>query len=548
MMSMYPHSIAPIPAETARLAWKVNPKGTLIMRVRDRLGSLYQDEDFDHVYPATGQPAYEPWRLALILVFEYVEGLTDRQAAEAVRNRLDWKYALSLPLEDVGFDASVLSEFRQRLTEHEQAAVLLEKLVQTGQQEGWIRSNSKVRTDSTHILAKVRRLNQLELVGETLRATLDALSDAEPTWVRGHVPAEWGMRYGLLINERRLPKSEAERERWAKQVGADGFVLRQLLEEPATPAALRKLPQVQTLQTVWQQCYQRDAQGQVKWRDGPRVEAKERLISPYETDARVGCKGNTTWLGYRTHLTETCEADLPELLVQVQTSVAPITDVEQLPSIQEDLLKHGLQPREQWVDGGYLDSAQALESRKLGIEVLGPALSDQSWQARTPGGYTLKDFAIDWHGQHVRCPQGHLSQSWEVGKSGQSAGTLRVFFARETCAACPVRGQCTRSEQRGRQLSLPPPEQAQWLATNRQLQSDAAYRRQYGLRSGVEACISQAVRRLDARQARSRGQPAVQLQQIGCAVALNLIRLDAWWQQRPRGTLQRGRFGRLMAA
>ncbi len=547
-MSMYPHPIAPIPADTARLAWQVNPKGTLIMRLRDRLGSLYQDEDFVGLYPATGQPAYEPWRLAVVVVCEYLEGLTDRQAAEAVRNRIDWKYALSLPLDDTGFDASVLSEVRSRLSEHEQAAVLLEKLVQTGQQEGWIRSKSKVRTDSTHILAKVRRLNQLELVGETLRATLDALSAAAPAWVRGHLPAEWGMRYGLLINERRLPKSEAERERWAQQVGADGFALLQLLEDPQTPAALRKLPQVPILQTVWQQCYQRDAQGQVQWRDGPPLEAKARLISPYETDARVGCKGNTTWLGYRTHLRETCEADLPELIVQVQTTAAPINDVEQLRPIQLDMRKQGLQPREQWVDGGYLDSALALESRTRGIEVLGPALSDQSWQARTAGGYTLSDFAIDWQKQVVRCPQGQQSQSWQVGKSGKSAGSIRVLFARQTCAACPVRAQCRRAEQQGRQLSLPPPEQAQWLATNRQLQSDETYRRRYGLRSGVEACISQAVRRLDVRQARSRGQPAVHLQQVGCAVALNLIRLDEWWQQRPRGKLRRGRFGRLMAA
>jgi len=151
-MSMYPHPIAPIPAETARLAWKINPKGTLPMRLRDRLGSHDLDEDLVGLYPSTGQPAYAPWRLALVVVLEYVEGLTDRQAAEAVRNRIDWKYALSLDLTDVGFDASILSEFRKRLSEHHQAGLLLEKLVQTGLQEGWIRSNSKVRTDSTHIL------------------------------------------------------------------------------------------------------------------------------------------------------------------------------------------------------------------------------------------------------------------------------------------------------------------------------------------------------------------------------------------------------------
>jgi len=519
------------------------------MRVRDRLGALYQDEDCVGLYPATGQPAFAPWRLALVVVCEYVEGLTDRQAAEAVRNRIDWKYALSLDLTDAGFDASIVSEFRQRLTEHQQASLLLEKLVQVGLQEGWIRSSSKVRTDSTPILAKVRRLTQLELVGETLRAALDALSGTEASWVLGRVPHEWGMRYGLLINERRLPKSETERECWAKQVGADGFHLMELLQDASTPSQLGELPQVQTLQTVWQQCYQRDAQGQVKWRDGPRPAAKERMISPYETDARVGCKGNMTGLGYRTHLSETCEANLPEVVVQVQTTVAPINDVDQLLPIQQDLLKQGLRPHEQLVDGGYLESEQMLTSAKLGIQVHGPALSDQSWQARAKGGYTLKEFEVDWQQERVRCPQGQASQSWQVARGGKQAGSITVLFARETCENCPVRGQCTRSLKHGRQLSLPPPERAKLLAQNRAQASDPAYQRHYGLRSGVEACISQAVRRVGSRQARSRGEPAVHLQQVTCAVALNFIRLDAWWQQRqPRGKLRRGRFGRLMAA
>ena len=329
--------------------------------------------------------------------------------------------------------------------------------------------------------------------------------------------------------------------------GADGFHLVELLADAATPAELVQLPQVQTLQTVWQQCYQRDDQGQVKWRDGPRPPAQERLISPYETDARVGCKGHQTWLGYRTHLTETCEADLPELLVQVRTTQAPLNDVEHLLPIQRDLLEAGLQPREHLVDGGYLDSDQMLQSAKLGIPVHGPTLSDQSWQARTPGGYTLQEFEVDWQQQAVRCAQGHQSQSWQVAKTGKQAGSINVFFARESCEPCPVRAQCSRSLTSGRKLTLPPRERAELLAQNRAQARDEAYQRHYGLRSGVEACISQEVRRLGSRQARSRGEPAVQVQQVICAVALNCIRLDAWCQHQKRGKLRRGRFGRLMA-
>src|SRR5438067_10559767 len=117
IMSMYQQEIGTIPEETVRIARAACPKGTLAMRLRDALAELYQDEHFAALYPVKGQPAYDPWRLAVVTVLQYVEGLTDRQAADAVRERIDWKYALGLELSDAGFDFSLLSEFRRRLVE-----------------------------------------------------------------------------------------------------------------------------------------------------------------------------------------------------------------------------------------------------------------------------------------------------------------------------------------------------------------------------------------------------------------------------------------------
>src|SRR5229473_1914242 len=113
-MSMYPQEMGPIPAETMRVARAAYPKGSLAMRMRDELGGIYRDEHFVGLFPTRGQPAEAPWRLALVLVLQYVDGLTDRQAADAIRGRIDWKYALGLELTDAGIDASVLSEFRTR--------------------------------------------------------------------------------------------------------------------------------------------------------------------------------------------------------------------------------------------------------------------------------------------------------------------------------------------------------------------------------------------------------------------------------------------------
>ena len=114
-MSLRAVPSASIPAETARIAHAAFPKGTMCMQMRDTLGPLYDDDQFAALFSSTGQPAQAPARLALILVLQFAEGLSDRQAADAVRGRIDWKYALALELTDPGFDASVLSEFRTRL-------------------------------------------------------------------------------------------------------------------------------------------------------------------------------------------------------------------------------------------------------------------------------------------------------------------------------------------------------------------------------------------------------------------------------------------------
>jgi transposase len=104
---------------------------------------------------------------------QFAEGLSDRQAADAVRARIDWKYALGLELTDVGFDGSVFSEFRTRLVAGGAEQVLFETMVTCLQEKGLLKKRGQMRTDSTHILAAVRVLNRLECVGETLRQALN---------------------------------------------------------------------------------------------------------------------------------------------------------------------------------------------------------------------------------------------------------------------------------------------------------------------------------------------------------------------------------------
>src|ERR671924_682095 len=241
-MSLHPHVIAPVPEETVRVARAAFPKGHPYLTFRDALGPIFQDEDFAALFPLMGQPGLPPWRLALVTIMQFRENLADRQAAEAVRARIDWKYLLGLDLTDAGFDFSALSEFRDRLLTGSAAELLLDKLLERCRALGLLKARGQQRTDSTHVLAAVRVLNRLELVAETLRAALNALATVAPDWLRVVAPLEWYERYGKRIEESQLPKGKAAREAYAHTVGEDGFLLLDALEAPDAPQEARELP------------------------------------------------------------------------------------------------------------------------------------------------------------------------------------------------------------------------------------------------------------------------------------------------------------------
>jgi transposase len=552
-MSMYPRALGVIPEETVRVARAACPKGTLAMRLRDALGELYQDEQFAELYPVEGQPAYAPWRLAVVTVLQYSENLTDRQAANAVRERIDWKYALGLDLTDPGFDYSLLSEFRWRLVEKQQETLLLDRLLEVCKQRGWLKAGGKQRTDSTHVLARVRSLSNLECVGETLRATLDELARLAPQWLSQQVSPDWFERYSHRVENYRLPKAESQRKALAQQIGADGLHLLQALEGADAPAGLKEHESVQVLRQVWQQYYE-VSRGQARWRDGPQASAGEGIIrSPYDPEAESGKKRDTTWLGYKVHLTETCalegeeaadEAPSPHLLVQVHTTVAPVQDVEVTARIQEGLAQQSLLPQDQLVDTGYVDADLLVSSQQdYGIRLLGPTLADNSWQARAGQGFDAAHFQLDWQAEVATCPQGQHSSRWSV-----AGERIEVVFAREGCAACPVRSQCTHSQTTGRVLHLRPQVAHQALQARRAEEQTPEFRQAYASRAGIEGTLSQGVRGMGLRRAKYDGLHKTHLQHVLTAVAINLVRIDAVLTGTPRGTTRASPFARLRSA
>jgi transposase len=469
----------------------------------------------------------------MVIVLQFVEGLTDRQAADAVRGRIDWKYALGLELTDPGFDYSVLSEFRTRLVTGGAEERLFTTLLKLFQARGLVNAGGRQRTDSTHVLATIRQLNRYELVGECMRNAVNQLAKLAPDWLKTVVHAEWYERYGRRFDSFHLPESREKRQALAKQIGADGYWLMEHAFATDAPTCVRLAPCLEALRQVWVQQYYLEtagAENQVIMREADDLPpAEKRLCSSYDVDARYARHNDKEWVGYRTHFTESCDPEAPiHLITHVATVLAPTQDIEVCETIYMDLEQQDLKPQTHIVDAAYVSANLLAKAAKAdGIELVGPVtkLQDVSWQAREQTGYDLSRFRIDWDNKQVTCPQGHVSSRWNENNTDSTGNAVvHVAFATSICDACAARAACTRSKQGGRNMQFRPREQYEALQQARATQNDEAFKRRYRARLGIEGTISQAVRAFELRKTRYRGLAKTHLQAIALATAINLSR------------------------
>lgn len=549
-MSRYrPHDFE-IPEETMRVAREAFPKGNVYMTMRDTLGPLFNDADFAPLFDWRGQEGVSPGLLSMTTVMQYMEGLTDRQAADAVRSRIDWKYALGLPLTHSGFHHSLLSPFRDRLLAGGQEAMLFDQVLERLKEHGLVKGKGQQRTDSTHVLAAVRNLNRLECVGESLRRVLDDLARVAPDWLLAQVTPDWFDRYGARIEAYRLPKEQAEREALQVQIGRDGFHILAAIYADQAPAWLRDIPAVEVMRRVWiQHYYVQD--DEIQWRDKKDLPPwKQLLVSPDDPEARNRTKRETNWTGYAVHLTETCATEGPNIITNVETTPATTTDVEVTDTIHEALADKELLPDEHLVDTAYTSADQLLDSRRTyGIDLIGPVAGGGSWQAQADTGFDVRCFVVDWESQTVTCPEGKSSQTWRLRHEKYGHPFFEVRFRPADCRACGYRPDCTRSKRGVRVISLRPQAEYEALQAARARQETEAFKAKYKKRAGIEGTISQGTRSFDLRRSRYIGLAKTHLQHLATAAAMNLTRVAVWLMDgKPKAQTRRSPFAVLAPA
>ena len=570
---MQPRPWPEVPEFTAKVARSSFPKGNLAMRIRGELGEVYADARFAAAFGVRGRPGISPGQLMMASVLQFTGNLTDRQAADAVRDRVSWKYALGLELDDRGFDASVLSEFRSRLVAGDLVCLALDALLARLAGLGLVKAGGRQRTDSTHVLGAIRELNRLELAGETLRAALEALAAAAPGWLAGAIDESWQQVYGARIDDLHLPESQASRQALMVRYGADGYYLLEQVHGPGAPGWLRELPAVQVLRRIWiQQFYREVTDGRQEVRRREKLPegdglppGRDRLISPYDLDARYSIKRDHGWGGYKVHFTETCDApgpdgqdatdpgtglaraqrrgEPPNLVTNVVTTEATVPDSTMTTPVHQDLADKHLLPGEHLVDSGYPSAELIIHAAHIfGITLVSPMLLDTSAQARTGAGYDKAAFAIDFDARQATCPQGVTSSSWNPCRQHRDEAIV-VSWPKTACLPCPARQLCTSG--RRRQISIRPRELHEALASARAEQTSAQWKARYAARAGVEGTMRQATHVTGIRRARYLGLPKTQLEHNIAAAAINMIRMDAYWTGHPLDRTRSSHLARL---
>jgi transposase len=555
-MSLQIKPIGPMPSDTHALGEQLLAPTDTYRIIGQQLSDFVSDNDFADLYSAEGAPALSPALLAMVTVFQHMENLSDRLAASMVVTRLDWKYALRLALTDTGFNYSVLSEFRTRLVTRAAEARVFEQLLRKLKVLGLVKGRGVQRTDALAVIGAVSRLNRLELVCETLRKVLVAITQVEPAWLQRVVPPTVLEQYGERAESERLVKArgeqgEAEVRHLARQAGQAGQWLLERIDDADTPHSIKALAAVATLRTVWQQQFAvtpLDASAQptrdptrserITFRAETAASGAETITTPHDPQARYSEKHGVGWQGYKVHVTETVEADRPHVITDIRTTAATLPDEQVVTTIQQTLASRDVLPAQQIVDMGYMSGKALVESEAQGIELMGPVRPDTSRQARSAAGVALSQFEIDLEHKLARCPQGHTAVVWSEGtQRGQAV--VRIRFPAQVCAACPLYAQCVMRQKRkpvGRTLKVGLFYTR--VKRRRHEQTTVAFKQVYRRRSGIEATLSAMVRTQGLRRSRYIGIHKTNLQHQFIGAARNLKRCARWLagdRAKPRG-------------
>lgn len=480
--------------------------------IGDLMFDFIPEAELTCMYSNLGRPSINPIILSLVTIFQYLEDIPDRTAALLVKTRLDWKYALHLPLDDAGFHYSDLCNFRQRLLAHGKDSLIFDQLLKKISSLGFLHKRGYQRTDSTHVLAVVRHLSRLENLSEGLRVALQAIEKADAVFYQHKLPSLYKEHWSKPLSDYQMTDDERKKE--LERLGKDIHWLLDFLS--TNRQSFLSLPEVEVLDTLFSQHFTIHNKKEVVIKQKATT-GKEKIQTPHDPEARYSTKRDKSWTGYKVHVTETAnEKGEVNFVTDITTTNACERDSETLQQIQQNLEERSLKPEQQFVDKGYTTGDNLADSVENDISLMGEVS-----ELNNDGLFTADEFTIDYQAKTATCPAGCTSCSWRHFESGKHEGEIEISFGQQ-CQDCSLKEKCTQSKD-GRKLRLH--RHYQLLKARRQECRADDFKRAMKRRPPVEGTISEMVRAHGLRKSRYRGLVKTQLQNLMKGAALNIKRL-----------------------
>lgn len=359
----------------------------------------------------------------------------------------------------------------------------------------------------------------MELVSESVRVAVAAVQAVDEAWAAKQLPEAFLEYYATRPSEYGLSDTQVQAK--LMRAGKDGFWLLQMIDQNGSQQ-VRHVAAVKVLRQVLEQQF---PGGPDSPPPAKRPSGKQVIESPHESEARFGKKRDKKWTGYKAQVTETCDDELPHLIIDLEPNGGAEHDSQALAGIQQRLIQREIPPGEQYVDQSYVSGELIHQSQKAGITLMGKPLADTHPQAP----FRQAHFQIHPAARQAICPAGQASTGWaETQQPHWPASRVVIHFAGSVCRACEFFQHCTVNAH-GRSLELHPYREV--LAQRRLEAQQADFREKLHRRAGIEATISELVRRFGLRYCRYRGKAKLGLQDYFTAIAADLKRLACWWAQ-----------------
>lgn len=474
--------------------------------IKEEIADRIKDSDFEDMYKDGGRPPISPRLLVLVLLMQFIEGLSDRAALQNLKFRLDWKIAFGLTVDFIGFHPTVLTYFRDRLLANSKASYAFDQILKCLTEQGLVKSGGKQRIDSTHVIAAVRELTRIDLLHETLRlfcVDLEGYTDC----LAGETLTIQSKYVDKVSTYRTTDNDKKDLIRQA------GIAMRGLIEwtKSYSDKSIEELTSFKVLKTVYEQNFIDNGDSQMP--DLIKISTgKGHICNPHDPDAEYGNKGKKTWVGYKAQVAETVGQE-QNFITHIDIENATDFDGSCVEGIIDDLEKIGIEPSELYGDTHYNTTGNIEALKEKSIDLKGPVPQATKEKSEKDVGFT-----VDTEAKKVICPNGMESKNFRIEPSGRIGSS----FPKEVCLICDRRHICEPNP-RGKIYNQRPENET--LAERRKKMQDEAYQKDLHHRNGIEGTISGLVRGQKLRRLRYKGKQKGQLQVKMTGAAANVRRL-----------------------